>query len=433
MADGKCRITGHTLEECIDLGDQFVTDFVEPGQETQAPKGSLRLGIGPQSGLVQLFESIPPETMYRRYWYRSGINDSMRTELKSIVESAMSFVRLRAGDTVLDIASNDGTLLSFYPTDVNRIGVDPSNVAADSELYGGKISLVNDFFSERAFRTVCEDKAKIVTVIAMFYDLEDPLGFLRQVRNIIDDCGVLTLQLSYTPLMLEQNEFGNICHEHVCYYTLENLSKLLNEAGFEVFDVHINPTNGGSIRVYATPTGSTEHLTCPLNWLSIGKARVKGTLEYERHEKLCSPEPYVQFMERVERLKRETVEWLQHQKEIGKRVVGYGASTKGNVLLQYYGIGPDLVPCIAEANKKKWGLCTVGTGIPIISEQEMRKMKPDYLLVFPWFFTSYFMDRERDLLSTGTQLVVPQPEFRIIKSDHLKRQVREPQVARRAA
>jgi hypothetical protein len=423
MADGKCRITGHPLDVCIDLGNQFVTDFVEPGQERLGAKGSLRLGIGPKSGVVQLYESFPPESMYRRYWYRSGINDSMRTELRSIVESAMSFVRLRPGDTVLDIASNDGTLLSYYPHDVNRIGIDPSNVAAESELYGGKITLVNDFFSEAAFRTVRQDKAKIVSVIAMFYDLEDPLGFLQQVRRIIDDRGVLTIQLSYTPLMLEQNEFGNICHEHVCYYTLGNLKPLLDEAGFEVFDVQINPTNGGSIRVYATPKGSTKYLSCPLNWISIGRARVQGTLEYETHEKLNSPEPYVRFMQRVERLKRETVDWLQKQVECGKKVIGYGASTKGNVLLQYYGITTDLLPYIAEANMKKWGLCTVGTGIPIVSEAEMRKMKPDYLLVFPWFFTSYFMERERDLLASGTQLVMPQPELRVVESDFADRKL----------
>lgn len=423
MADGKCRITGDPLELCIDLGNQFVTDFVEPGKEKLAPKGSLRLGIGPKSGVVQLFESFPPENMYRRYWYRSGINDSMRTELRAIVESAMSFVRLRPGDTVLDIASNDGTLLSYYPHDVNRIGIDPSNVAADSELYGGKITLVNDFFSEAAYRSVRQDKAKVVSVIAMFYDLEDPLGFLRQVRNVIDDRGVLIIQLSYTPLMLEQNEFGNICHEHVCYYTLGNLKPLLEKAGFEIFDAKLNDTNGGSIRVYATPKGSTEHLSCPLNWLSIGRARVQGALEFERQEKLDTPAPYVRFMQRVERLKSETIAWLQQQVECGKKVVGYGASTKGNVLLQYYGITPELLPCIAEANMKKWGLCTVGTGIPIISEKEMRKMKPDYLLVFPWFFTSYFMERERALLETGTQLVMPQPELRIVQSDIAQRQL----------
>lgn len=410
----KCRITGDPLEECIDLGEQYVSDFVEPGKEKTGEIGSLRVGIGAESGLVQLYESFPPEKMYKNYWYYSGINGAMCEELQSIVESAMSFVRLEPGDSVLDIASNDGTMLDFYPATLNRIGVDPSNVAAESDLYGDEITLINSFFSAKAYQAVSAAKAKIITVIAMFYDLEDPLEFLCQVREIIDDRGVLILQISYTPLMLEQNEFGNICHEHVCYYTLSIVKSLLERADFEVFDVLLNPTNGGSIRVYATPKRSTELLACRLSRLNIGRARLIGTLEYEKKEGFCSVQPYHQFAQRVEALKEETVTWLQRQVEAGKKVVGYGASTKGNVLLQYYGITTDLIPYIAEANEKKWGLCTIGTGIPIISEAEMREMKPDYLFVLPWFFISYFIEREKELLSSGTRFVMPQPQLQII-------------------
>jgi len=415
MANGKCRITGHPLEECIDLGNQYVSNFVQPGYEKDGEIGSLKLGIGPKSGLPQLFETFPPEKMYKRYWYRSGINDSMRAELRNITESAMSYLHLNPGDTVLDIASNDGTLLSYYPEMLNRIGIDPSDVAVESELYGGKITLINDFFSAKAYHSITDSKAKIITIIAMFYDLEDPLNVLRQVRNIIDDQGVLIIQLSYTPFMLDQNEFGNICHEHLCYYTLKNLKSLLEEAGFEIFDVMMNTTNGGSIRVYATPKGSTEYLSCPLHWLSVGRARLIGTLEYEKTEKLDTIEPYLRFKRNIETLKSETMNWLQRQADSNKKVVGYGASTKGNVLLQYYGITKDLIPCIAEANQKKWGLCTIGTGIPVISEAEMRAMKPDYLFVLPWFFIKYFIEREKNLLAGGTRFVMPQPWLRVIE------------------
>lgn len=417
MANGKCRITGDPLDECIDLGDQYVTDFVEPGNEKAGETGSLRVGIGPSSGVAQLYESFPPEKMYKRYWYRSAINESMREQLRSIVESVTSFVNLTPNDTVLDIASNDGTMLSYYPNTLNRIGIDPSNVAAESDLYGDEMTLVNDFFSAEAFRNVTDAKAKVVSVIAMFYDLEDPREFLRHVREIIDDRGVLVIQISYTPLMLEQNEFGFISHEHVCYYTLENLKTLLEDSGFEVFDVLTNPTNGGSLRVYATPKGSTRHLACPLNWLSLGRARVIGTLEYEKKEGLSSPEPYHRFMRSIENLKQDTMEWLQRQAESGKKVVGYGASTKGNVLLQYYGITKDLIPCIAERSENKWGLCTIGTGIPVISEDEMRKMRPDYLFAFPWFFIKTFIRREKELLAAGTRFVMPQPQLRVIGND----------------
>jgi hypothetical protein len=410
----KCRITGGPLEECINLGEQYVSSFVPPGKQDMGDIGSLRVGIGVDSGLVQLYESFPLNKMYKRYWYHSGINGSMRKELRSIVESAMSFVHLEPGDTVLDIASNDGTMLTYYPETVNRIGIDPSDVAVESSLYKDNLVLANDFFDAEAYKNITDAKAKIVTAIAVFYDIEEPLKFLHQVREIIDDHGVFIIQISYTPLMLEQNEFGNICHEHICYYTVSIVKSLLESTDFEVFDVVMNPTNGGSVRIYAMPKNSAKYLACPLNWLSIGHARVIGILEYEKQKNLDSPEPYLRFAQRIEVLKEQTVAWLQQQKEAKKTVVGYGASTKGNVLLQYYGIGTDLLPCIADANKKKWGLCTIGTGIPIISEEEMRRMKPDYLLALPWFFMKYFLEREKDLLAGGTRFVTPQPQLQII-------------------
>lgn len=410
----KCRITGSPLKECIDLGEQYVSDFVEPGKEKTGSVEPLKVGIGINSGLVQRYDSFPPEKMYKRYWYHSGINSSMRKELKSIVNSAMSFVKLKPGDTVLDIASNDGTMLTYYPETLNRLGIDPADVAAESDLYKDNITLANDFFSANVYKNMTSDKAKIVSIIAMFYDLDNPAEILEQVRSIIDDEGVLVIQISYILLMLEQNEFGDMCHEHVAYYTLKILKSLLENSDFEVFDVVMNPTNGGSLRVYATPKGSAKNLNCPLHWLSIGCARYRGMLEYEKQKNLDSPEPYLEFAQRIEDLKRHTLTWLQRQKEDGKKVIGYGASTKGNVLLQYYGIGPDLLPCIAEANEKKWGLCTIGTGIPIISEDEMRKMKPDYLFAMPWFFINSFLEREKQLLDNGTHFVIPQPKLQII-------------------
>jgi len=410
----KCRITGSPLVECINLGDQYVSDFRKPGEELDGEVESLKVGIGVDSGLVQRFDSFPPEEMYKKYWYHSGINSSMRKELKSIVDSAMSYVRLKPGDTVLDIASNDGTMLTNYPEDVNRIGIDPSDVAAESNLYKDNIILGNNFFSADVYKDITSAKAKIVSVIAMFYDLENPAEFLHQVRSIMDDNGLLVIQISYVMLMLEQNEFGDMCHEHVAYYTLKIIKSLLENNGFEVFDVVMNPTNGGSLRLYATPQGSIKNLSCPLHWLSIGRARYLGMLEYEKQKNLDSFKPYFDFAKRIAKLKIETLDWLQKQKDDGKLVVGYGASTKANVLLQYYGMDENLLPCIADANPKKHGLCTVGTGIPIISEDEMRKMKPDYLFALPWFFMNSFIEREKDLLNQGTRFVTPQPKLQII-------------------
>ncbi|NQW21529.1 MAG: class I SAM-dependent methyltransferase [Chloroflexi bacterium] len=415
MANGLCRIDGDPLLDCIDLGDQYISDFVAKEDIFAGDKAPLRVGIGPTSGLVQLHESFPPEKMFRRYWYRSGINESMRRELKSVVESASSFLNLKAGDTVLDIASNDGTLLSNYDSSLNRVGIDPSNVAGESPTYDELgIDLVNDFFSAANFESVTSAKAKIVTAIAMFYALENPNGFLTDVRQVIDETGVLVLQLAYTPLSLEQNEFGNFTHEHLCYYDFRNLNDVLDRAGFEVFDVELNAVNGGSIRVYATVKGGTRRLPSPLNLISIGKTRKEAIVQYEKSLGLQGTQPYREFMERIDSLKTETVNWLEQRAEAGETVIGYGASTKGNVLLQYYGITPELLPFIAERSEEKWGLYTAGSGIPIISEDEMRERKPDYLFALPWFFISSFVDREVDLLASGTRFVVPQPELRIV-------------------
>ena len=413
----KCRITGEPLVECVALGDQYITDFVQPGSSQDHIKAPLRLGIAPETGAAQLFDTVDPKQMYDRYWYESGINASMREHLYSIADHAQEFVSLNRKDVVLDIAANDGTLLSRYPEHVTRLGIDPSSVARSSAAYGGKIQLVNDFFSQNSYESATSQKAKIITVIAMFYDLSDPASFLADVRNIIAEDGVLVIQLSYTPLMLAQREFGNICHEHVFYHTLHSLRTLLTEAGFSLFDAQLNDTNGGSLRIYATPLERPEKLKCPLHWLSIGTARLNSLFKYENNLELDTPIPYLKFASEIEELKNQTITWLEEQRERKKLVVGYGASTKANVLLQYYGITPELLPCIAEANQNKWGLSTIGSEIPIISEAEMRKMRPDYLLALPWFFISYFLKREADLLATGTRFVIPQPELTVIENN----------------
>jgi len=276
------------------------------------------------------------------------------------------------------------------------------------------MDLVNDFFSAEAFENVTSSKAKIVTVIAMFYDLEDPYGFLRDVRKVIAEDGVFILQIAYTPLSLDQNEFGNFTHEHLCYYDFQNLNVILEGSGFEVFDVELNVANGGSMRVYATVAGGVERLSCPLNLISIGETRKQSIVQYERNLKLQTVQPYLDFVDRIESLKSQTVRWLEKCAENGKSVIGYGASTKGNVLLQYYGITPDLLPFIAERSEQKWGLYTAGSGIPIISEDDMRAMKPDYLFTLPWFFISSFIEREAELLAGGTRFVMPQPELKIV-------------------
>ncbi len=411
MEINTCRIDGSPLIEVMDFGVQYVSDFVDNPKEGET--SSLKVGIGKGSGLLQLFEQYPPEKMYRKYWYRSGINESMIRDLKDIVESVKKWALLKPGDTVLDIACNDGTLLSHWDKAYNRFGIDPAkNLKQFSEKHATDV--VEDFFSKKNFYSVAKDKARVITSIAMFYDLPDPNTFVADAKDCLADDGVWIIQMSYMPLMLEQNAFDNILAEHVEYYSFTVLNNLLKAHDLRVLDVELNDVNSGSFRVYITHK-KAKTLKMPYHGQQIGEFRVKALLEYEKVLNLLSPAPYLEFFERVQKNKQNTLDLLKKIKSEGKTVLGYGASTKGNTLLQFYGITPDLLPGIAERTPEKIGKKCIGTGIPVISEEEFRKRKPDYLFVLPWHFVEHFRNREQDLMKSGTQMIVPLPYLQIFK------------------
>lgn len=409
-----CIIDKKPLIEVCDLGNMYVSNFVTKENIKNGDMCPLKLGIGQESSLAQLFDSYPPEKMYKKYWYKSGINESMCVDLKDIVKTVQNYVQIVDGDTVLDVASNDGTLLSFWGNNIFKIGIDPSDVAAKSELYdkiGAK--LVNDFFSPKAYYSATDKKAKVITVIAMFYDLEKPIEFLRGIESVLEDDGIVVIQMSYTPLMLAQNAFDNICNEHLTYYSAFTIKPLIEAGGFKVVDMELNDVNSGSFRVYAMKKGNENCSNMPLHKVKLGEYRTESLLSWENIQGYDTEKPYREFFKRIEQQKIITLEWLYEQKRLGKKVIGYGASTKGNTLLQYYGIDSSLISCIAERSVDKIGLYTVGTGIPIVSEDEVRKMKPDYLFVLPWQFINFMLKREKLLIESGSKFVVPLPELKI--------------------
>jgi 2-polyprenyl-3-methyl-5-hydroxy-6-metoxy-1,4-benzoquinol methylase len=406
----KCRIDHSNLTEILDFGDLYFSDFVD--NATDGFKSPLKLGISESSGLVQLYQSLEPEKMYRKYWYRSGINESMIRDLKNVVDSVKNYVDVKPGDTVLDIAANDGTLLGFWENHgLIRIGIDP---ARNLEIFrtGKYEQFVEDFFSEANYKSVSKVKAKVITSIAMFYDLPDPKWFVNEVKQCLHENGVWIIQMSYMPLMLEQNAFDNICHEHIQYYTLTVLNNILKSHDLCVIDVELNDVNSGSFRVYITHKNNND-LKLSEHGKIIGKFRVDSLLSYEKTLELNTIKPYLEFAKRVEIQKKDTIKLLTDLKAQGKLVIGYGASTKGNTLLQYYGITSELIPFIAERSPEKWGKVTVGTGIPIISEQEMRIKKPDFLFILPWHFVNNFAIREKNLLDAGVKLIVPLPNLMV--------------------
>lgn len=398
----KCRISNGAIIPVFDLGQLPVSCFPS-ATEGPVPSSPITLCLCPKSSLLQLSHTVDPDEMYEQYWYMSGINESMRIALSSIVGQALSrSAKLQSGDIVLDIASNDGTLLKAYPDNLFRVGIDPAkNIKPIScDLH------INTYFNKEVFKaSLGSKKAKVITSIAMFYDLEDPVQFAKDVSEILSEDGLWIIELSYLPTMLERNSIDTICAEHLEYYSLKSLEYILSQTDLRAEDVELNEVNGGSFRVYI------RHKKYAKETPAIIQMRIK-----ENELRLDETEIYQAFGRRVQKNKADLIHFLQEQKRLGKRVLGYGASTKGNTIMAYYGIGPDLIDCVADRNPIKWGRQTV-TRIPIISEKDARLLKPDYFLVFPYHFMPEFLTREQDFLKSGGRFVSPIPSLSFYSSE----------------
>jgi hypothetical protein len=406
------------MKELFTLGELHVSDFIKDDQEANS-KYELKLVYDETIQAVRLEKPAPCNTMYGKYWYRSGINSTMKKELNSIVDSITGLMSFKENDVWLDIACNDGTLLSYVPKSFIKIGIDPADDSFKNESEQHSNVIVQDYFNEKAYKSQKYGnlKPKVVTCIAMFYDLDDPNPFLQDVCKVMDDDGLFVLQLSYTPLMIHQVAFDNICHEHIYYYNLYNMIGLLGKNGFRVLDCQLNDVNGGSFRLYVVKDKFKEEKFSTQPYRDVCGFRVISLLRLEEslgHFGESQIATWTFFNTRIQQLKKQIVSFIKEEKAKGKTIWGYGASTKGNTLLQYFGLDHTLIDGMAERSPYKWGLKTVGTNIPIFSEDEMRKAKPDYLLVLPWHFINEFVSRESDYLKGGGKFIVPCPKFKIV-------------------
>ncbi len=388
-----CRVCGSgRLERIFSLGNLYVSDFPSDPR-AEGIKAPLELVLCGRCTLLQLRHTAPQEILYaRHYWYRSGVTETMRLALRDIADSVERLVPLKPNDIVLDIGANDGTLLAAYtPEDIRRVGCEPADNLVPF-LRDVTPFVIHDFWNYAAFdRTFPGERAKVITAIGMFYDMEDPSAFIADAARALADEGVFVAQLMCLRPMLEKNDVGNICHEHLEYYSLESLQYLFERNGLEIFRLEENDVNGGSYRLYARRYRS-------------GSIPLRDNF---------TREDYLDFFRRVEANKRRCVEFIEGEVKRGKKVYVYGASTKGNTILQYYGLTSEWIAAAAERSPEKWGKYTVGTLIPIVPEEAARQAA-DYFLVLPWAFLPEFLERERPWRERGGRFLVPLPEFRVV-------------------
>ncbi len=406
----RCRVCGNAkLETVLDLGRQALTGRFSRPEDPDPLSGPLELVLchmtsSDHCGLLQLRHSYPLDEMYGpSYGYRSSNNATMVRHLRAKIDKLVRMARPAPDDCVLDIGCNDGTTLGFYQgIGLRRFGIDPSSGRFASE-YPADVSLFVDFFSADKIRQRVNDiDFKIITSIAMFYDLEDPLSFMRDVASLLAKDGLWEFEQHYIVEMLKRCAYDSVCHEHISYYGLRQLKWMTDRAGLKIVDITTNDINGGSISVIAARRESSYPEATQLidrfvaNELTLG---LGGLGAYE------------EFSRRVAAHKDGLRDFLSNARAKGKVVVGYGASTKGNVVLQYCGITPAELPCIAEKYPAKFGLVTPGTRIPIVSETDARRLRPDYMLVLPWYFRDEIVEREAAYRADGGRLIFVLPDL----------------------
>jgi GDP-mannose 4,6-dehydratase len=404
-----CRICkSEKLIDVINLGEQYITSRFPNYKDFSTPKSKIVLCICEECYLLQMRFSEDQSELYEyEYGYRSGINNTMKNHLRLYNEEILSKIELVKDDIIIDIGSNDSTMLQYYSGSYRRIGIDPTGKQFEKYYINGVELLPTYFTYDNFINKFGNIKCKIVSSISMFYDLPDPVQFAKDIYNILDDDGLWTCEQSYLLSMLEKNSIDTICHEHLEYYSLYQIKMIADISGFKIIDVKFNECNGGSFRVYFAKKSSEKHVE--------NIDLIRNILNKENENELLSKHTYINFMNRCNNEVYKLKDFISLVNKNGKNVYIYGASTKGNCLLQYAGIDESYIKYAVERNLNKVGKMT-STGIPIISEEDMRKNPPDFLLVLPWHFKDEIIKRESVFLNNGGQFIFPFPNFEIYSS-----------------
>ena len=403
-----CRVCGSDkLIPIFSVGPQYISNFIKSKKE-QGEKIPLNLVLCKKCSLLQLEHNAPDKLMWNEnYGYQSGISSTIKSDLKDIVNRSQCLKEIEKEDIVVDIGANDFTMLNMYEKG-KLVGFEPCKNLIE-RVDSQKFKIINNFFNAKDYKKQFKKKAKIITAISMFYDLENPNKFLEDIKECLDKDGLFVIQQNYLVSMLEQNAFDNILHEHRSYQSFTSLKYMLKKQGLEIFDIELNNINGGSIRTYIKFKENAS-----IGGFEGAEERIKQIEEKEKQLKLDTKQPYLEFALRIEKIKEDLIGFLKKEKKKGKKIAIYGAGTRGNVALQYFGLNRGLIDCIADKNSSKWGKKTIGSMIQIVSPEEMRKIKPDFLLINTWHFAEEVINQEKEFYEKGGKFIVALPKFKVI-------------------
>ena len=407
----KCRIcSNNSVNEILKLEPQYIaTTFVTDNENNPMAKIKipLTLILCKKCGLVQLKETVRPDLLYKNYFYRTAINETMKRDLQDVVNYAVENVKTESNDVVVDIGANDCTMVSMYPDHLKRFGIEPAT-NIDWSNVNESITIVNDYFSKDiVLKATNYKKAKIISATAMFYDFDDPNVVTKDIKDILHEDGVCVIQVSYLLDTIRDMNFYDVVHEHLEYYSLKSINYLMERNGLKVIDATTNFVNGGSLRVLVTHKDSRRSKS----------KRYQEILDEEEKWNLEELDTYVQYEQKIKDIIKKSREFIVNEIENGGTVIGLGASTKGNVLLQICRIGKDLLPYISDRNKEKVGLRTLGTDIEIISEENARKINPSAMLVIPWNFKEEILSREQNFIQNGGKMLFLMPKPYIVDNN----------------
>jgi len=399
---GNCN--SRKLINLFSLGDLSFTGKFPKTKRINIKKTHIGLVMCSRCFLVQLSDKYNLKYLYSPdYGYRTGINATMRNHMKDIKENLCKKAKLSRGDNVLDIASNDGTLLNLYNKNIIKVGVDPL-VNKYSKYYRKINYKISDFFSIKKIKNKINKKFKIITALSVFYDIENPNQFLKDIYNILQKDGIFMLEHADLLSILKFKMFDTICHEHIYYYSTKIIINIVKNNNLRVFDLKRNNINGGSVQYFICKNNSkykTNHTI------------INKIINDEKKMKLETKKTYLEFFNDINRIKYRVIKLLNLIKSKNKTIHGYGASTKGNVLLQYFNINQKHIKYIADRNPNKYNHYTPGNKIKIISEKKSRKLFPNYYFILPWHFKSEILLREKKIRKQGCKLIFPLPKLTI--------------------